>query len=115
MDNTIADPKKPMVFNLIMKLGSELADLNYQWPDDLKKEFELVVTSFDDYNILTVIYKIADHAYGCHMVGIGGCIKIIETPCLYSSEPCCSYTAIYEGGEEVQINDVVLATDQTLA
>lgn len=61
--------------------------------------------------INTVIYK-TDFGLGCHSVGLLGCVSIIETSIGLDSY---SYKAVYESGVEVQIEDVILATDQKLA
>lgn len=73
---------------------------------------EIHIRSFSTIN--TVLYKSGDNI-SCHSVGINGCDKIIETPCRYTNHPCYSYTAAYEDGKNILINNVILATDQKLS
>ena len=69
----------------------------------------------EDNTIKTVLFK-AGKNISCHTVGINKCDKIVSKQLpLKGDFPCYTYTAVYEDNKEVQISNVILATDQKLS
>lgn len=65
--------------------------------------------------IKTVIYR-TDFGLGCHAVGLLGCVEIKETPCEgFDGSQSYEYIAIYSDGNRYEVDDLLLATDVSLA
>lgn len=47
-DQSDIDRKNKEIYSLIMELGVTLADLNYQWPNKLRKNFEKVTSNLKE-------------------------------------------------------------------
>lgn len=45
-DQSDIDRKNKEIYSLIMELGVTLADLNYQWPNKLRRNFEKITSNF---------------------------------------------------------------------
>ena len=60
--------------------------------------------------INTILYK-KENLLCCHTVGILNCKRIVDTKIDTNTY---LYTVIYENGEEVEVDNVILATDLKL-
>lgn len=49
-DQSDIDRKNKEIYSLIIELGVTLADLNYQWPNKLRRKFEKVTSNFKKNN-----------------------------------------------------------------
>lgn len=47
-DQSDIDRKNKEIYSLIMELGVTLADLNYQWPNKLRRKFEKVTSNLKE-------------------------------------------------------------------